>query len=187
MERAPSQTRLSLETLRPLLKPQPFTGQMWVDITFLLLIGALHSTILPAMFGRYILIDLMTPWLVCTFVAAPLFRSMVLGTFGALILETHTACPAGMYMTAFWVIMSVLWLTRSTLSWRHAFPWAVTLFAAELWVISFETFVMAVSEGSFHISFLETFHQCVRLVVSTVVGMTFAQRFMRDGIAEEAA
>lgn len=186
MERVPSQPRLSLASLKPLLRPHPYTALMWVDIFFLLLVGALHSTIIPSIFGRYAIVDLMTPWLVCTFVAAPLLRSIVLGTLGAFILETHAASPAGMYMTAYWVIMAALWLTRSTLSWRHAFPWAVTFFISELWVVIFETFVMAVSEGTFHLNFIQALHQCVRIGCATGIGMALSLRFMALGVGEES-
>lgn len=187
MERTSSHPRLSVASLKLLLKPQPYTGELSVDIIFLFLIGALHCTILPSLVGRYLLIDLMTPWLICTFVAAPLTHSIVLGILGALILETHSAAPAGMYMAAYWVIMAALWLTRSTLSWRHVFPWAVTFFVTELWVIAFETFVMAVSEGAFHFSFLQLVHQCLRLAVATLLGLALCRRFMSLGVGEETA
>lgn len=187
MERTSGHPRLSLASLKLLLKPQPYTGELSVDIIFLFLVGALHSTILPSVFGRYLLIDLMTPWLVCTFVAAPLTRSIVLAILGALILETHSAAPAGVYMVAYWAIMAALWLARSTLSWRHVFPWAVTFFVAELWVIAFETFVMAVNLGDFHFNPVQIVHQSLRLVVATLIGLALCRRFMSLGVGEETA
>jgi hypothetical protein len=187
MERTSGHPRLSLATLKLLLKPQPCTGESSVDIIFLFFVGALHSTILPSIFGRYLLIDLMTPWLVCTFVAAPLTRSIILAILGALILETHSATPAGLYIVAYWIIMAALWLARSTLSWRHVFPWAVTFFVSELWVIAFETFVMAVSEGVFQFNPIQMLNQCLRLGVATVFGLALCRRFMSLGVGEETA
>jgi hypothetical protein len=187
MERAVPQSRISLDTFKPLFHPKPYTGKLWVDLIFLLLLGALHSTVIPSIIGRYLSFDLMTPWLICTFVAAPLTHSVIVLMVASFILETHSACPAGMYMTAYWIIMAVIWLTRATLSWRHAFPWTVTMVVAQLWVILFEAFVKAVTAGTVHISFFDVWCQALRLITGTLFGMGLAQRFLREGLGEESS
>lgn len=185
MEHTLSRVREAAAQVRPWLVPRPASGKLALDVIFLLLVGALHHTVLPSLFGSVVLIDLMTPWLVTTFVASPLPRAIVTLIVGALILETHSAAPAGMYIAAYWVVCVALRLTRSTLSWRHAFPWLVTFLVAEAWVILFETFVMAVSEGQLQLSFGYVLSQLVRLAVSAFFGMLLSHRLMMMGIGEE--
>lgn len=185
MDTTTTRVRAAAHWLMPWVAVRPYTGKMPLDIIYLLLIGALHQTVLPSMVGGVMLVDLMTPWLVTTFVAAPLPRATVLGLLGALILETHSAAPAGLYICAYWVIAVVLRLTRTTLSWRHGFPWMVTFFVTEIWVISFETFVVAVSEGGFHFGFGYALAQIVRLLASTAFGMLLCQGIMAQGLNED--
>lgn len=185
MEDTFSRLRETAVHVRPWLVPRPASGKLYLDILFLLLVGALHHTILPSLFGSFVLIDLMTPWLVTTFVAAPLPRAIVTLIVGALVLETHSAAPAGMYIAAYWVICVALRLTRSTLSWRHAFPWLVTFIVAEAWVILFETFVMSVSEGQLRLSFGYVVAQLVRLAVAAFFGMLLSHRLMTIGVGED--
>ena len=187
MDATMSRVRVAAQWLRPWVALRPYTGQMPLDIIFLLVVGALHHTVLPSLIGGVMLVDLMTPWLVVTFVSAPLPRATVIGVLGSLILESHSAAPAGLYLCAYWVVAVVLRLTRSTLSWRHALPWMVTFLVTEIWVIAFETFVVSVSEGNFHFGFGYALAQMVRLVTSSAIGMLLCRRAMALGVGEEAA
>lgn len=175
-----SRLRGAFATLKPFLLPRPYTRRLWLDIVYLLVIGAVHHTVLPSFTRSLFVIDLMTPWIVATFVVASLPRAALLGALAALILETHSAAPAGLYLCTYWVIAVVLHLTRSTLSWRHIFPWLVTLAASELWVMVFESFVSGVNEGGVRFDPMHLAKQFLRLLASTVIGLFMAKRIIED-------
>jgi hypothetical protein len=173
---------------RPWLALRPASGRLPLDLVYLIIIGALHHTVLPTLVGHVLLVDLVTPWLVATFILAPLGRGALVGALGALIVELHSTAPVGLYLCAYWVVAVILRLTRSTLSWRHAFPWAVTFAAAELWVIGFESFVIGVSEGLTRFTVGYVIVQAARLCLSVLVGMLFARPYVFGrALVEEAA
>src|SRR5690349_2126210 len=126
MDQTLGRARAFFDWAKPWLSCKPYSGKFFIDVVYLVLIGAIHHTVLPDLVGGAVFLDLMTPWLVTIFVAAPPWYAALFGLLGSLILETHSAAPSGMYFCAYWVICVVLRLTRSTLSWRHAFPWMVT-------------------------------------------------------------
>ncbi len=191
----PSQLRRAGDAflrLREVMTPRPVTGKLWLDLVWLLVVGALHHAVLPTLTRlppvtrSTFLIDLMTPWLTITFVAAPLSRAALFALVGAMILETHSTAPSGLYITAYWVVAVVIRLTRSTLSWRHAFPWLVTLALAELWVMGFELFVSGVaglSDGP--LDFTMVAQMGLRFVLSTGIGMLLARRLMAEPLTPD--
>ena len=168
------------------LWPRPYTRRLWLDLVYLLLIGALHHTVLPSFTRHLFVIDLMTPWIVATFVVATLPGAILLGVVASLILETHSAAPAGLYLCAYWVVAVSLHLTRTTLSWRHLFPWVVTFAVSELWVMVFESFVSGVSVGAVHFDPVHLAKQGLRLLTSTVAGVLMARRIIDDDPWSEA-
>jgi hypothetical protein len=187
METTFSRVRVAMEGLRPYLRFRPHSGRLWLDLILLLVVGALHHTVLPSLTRSLVPIDLMTPWLVTVFVLETLPRAALLALFGALIVETHTAAPAGLYIVAYWVILVALYLTRGTLSWRHAFPWVVTFLLSQAWVIGFETFVLSVSSGGFPFGIKYVVSQVARLLISVPLGLLLCQHFMVSGLHEETA
>jgi hypothetical protein len=173
---------------RPWFALRPASGRLPLDLVYLIIIAALHHTVLPTLVGHVLLVDLVTPWLVATFVLAPLGRGALIGALGALIVELHSTSPVGLYLCAYWVIAVILRLTRSTLSWRHAFPWAVTFAAAEAWVIGFESFVIGVSEGFARFTLGYVVVQAARLGLAVLIGMLLARPYVFGrAMVEEAA
>ena len=176
-----------LAGFRGYLLPLPATGRLWLDLVYLIVVGAVHFTVFPSLTQSFFVVDLMTPWIVVTMIAQPFPRGALIGAVGALVLETHSVAPAGIYITAFWVIGVVVNLTKSTLSWRHVFPWFVTLVLAEIWVMAFESFVQGIYDtggtmlrfGPAHLA-----HESFRLVFSTAFGLLIAHRFMRADLSE---
>lgn len=188
MELTYSRLRLAAAQLGPFLRSiGPHSGRLWLDLVLLLVVGALHHTVIPSLTGSLVPVDLMTPWLVTALVLETLPRGALLAAVAAMILETHTAAPAGLYLCAYWVVAVTLYLTRSTLSWRHAFPWLVTFFVSQLWVIVFETFVIAVSAGSLVLELSYVAAQTARLLFGILIGMVLCRRFMNSDVSEEAA
>ncbi len=169
----------------PHLRLRPYSGKLWLDVICLLVVGALHFTIIPTVTGSWLAVDVMTPWLVTVFVVEKLPRAALIGLVGSIILETHSSTPAGMYVCAYWVMLCVLQLTRATLSWRHIFPWVVTYLVTEIWVIGFETFVGAVYESGYQFDWKFLSGQIARVVAAMLIGLVLSHRFRTLGIAEE--
>ncbi len=187
METTLSRVKFALSAARPWLRFRPHSGRLWLDLIYLLIVGALHFTMIPTLTGSWLPIDLMTPWLITCFVSEPLPRGALLGLAGAIILETHSAAPAGLYVCAYWVIATVLYFTRFTLSWRHIFPWVVTFFLGEIWVVGFETFVGAVNEGGYQFDWKFVLAQIARVLAAVALGLLLSHRVRLSGVAEEVA
>jgi hypothetical protein len=177
----------AVETVLPHLRFRPISGKLWLDALCLLVVGALHFTIIPTVTGSWLAVDVMTPWLITVFVVEKLPRAALIGFIGSIILETHSTTPAGMYLCSYWVMLCVLQLTRATLSWRHLFPWVVTFLLGEIWVIGFETFVGAVYESGYQFDWKFFSAKLARVLASMLIGLALSHRFRTLGLAEEEA
>jgi len=176
LERRDAFTRMRRNLRKWRLKPN--TGSLSKDLVFLLIIGFVQITILPYLFGSLGYVDLITPWLVITFIRQKSLQGHILALVGALILETRLAVPAGLYICAYWILANVIFLVRPALSWRYKTPWLVSYALASLWVILFEVFV---------INFLQTAslhqpayiaQQVVRFLVTISFGMYLSREWM---------
>ena len=185
MDQTLGRLRTAWIQVKPLLSFSPVSGYLWLDTIMLLLVGTLHHTLLPSITHGVFAIDLMTPWLVTTLVCETLPRGLFLAGIGALILETHSATPAGFYLCTYWVIAVAIHLTRGTLSWRHAMPWAFTFGLSQLWVVFFATFVLAVNAGSSIFTWMYLRVQCETLLTGIALGMLFCHRYLGTGIKGE--
>ncbi len=174
-----------VETVLPHLKFRPASGKLWLDALCLLIVGALHFTIIPTLTGSWLAVDVMTPWLVTVFVVEKLPRAAFIGLVGSIVLETQSSTTAGMYVCAYWVTLCVLQLTRATLSWRHIFPWVVTYLLSAIWVIGFETFVGAVYESGYQFDAKFLTAQFARVLAAMLIGLILSHRFRTLGLAEE--
>lgn len=162
----------------------PHTGRLWLDIVLLFACALLQHAILPTATRGLVPIDLMTPWLVIGFVQQPLLRSLVLLVIGALLVELHSAIPAGLYIAALWVVCATIMLFRSSLSWWHAFPWVVTFALSELWIVAFESFAHSISAGGWTLGPLDIGREALRILLSVGLGMILCQRFLHAHYVE---
>jgi hypothetical protein len=157
---------------------RPNCGVLWADIMWLLVVGAIDTHILPSLTDGILPFNLMTPWLVVTFIVSPSYVAFIMLLIGSLLLETSSGAPRGLYMTAYWVIFAVLTLSRKTLSWRHAVPWLVTFFFSSFFVSNFETLLIFLRQDPAQLDFFHFAKQTIRVSLSVIVGMTFAQPWM---------
>ena len=185
MEESTSALRSVARAIRPYLMFRPYTGHLWLDILLLLLVSAMHFTIFPTIIGKIVLVDLLTPWLLTYFISAPFKKSLVIGVLTALIMETHTSAPAGMYLSLYWVALVTLWLIRVSLSWRHTFPWLVTFAAGELWIVFSEFFVHSVTLSAVSLTLTDLVEYFARIAFAVGAGMIFSTRVRREGILED--
>lgn len=157
---------------------RPSTGVLWADLLWIVVVAALDNHILPSITASAIPFMLMTPWLVITFVVAPVPTAFLTLLVGCLAVETSTAAPRGMYATAYWIIFATLCLSRKTLSWRHAVPWVVTFFFASFFVSNFETLLIFLRQNPDQLDFFHFAKQVIRVTLCVIVGMSLAQPWM---------
>jgi hypothetical protein len=185
IDESTSTLRLVARAVRPYIMFRPYTGHLWIDFLLLLLISALHFTILPTFLGKIVLVDLLTPWLLTYFISAPFKKSLAIGIVTALIVETHTSAPAGMYLSLYWVALVTLWLIRVSLSWRHTFPWVMTFAAGEIWIVFSEFFVHSVTLSAVSVTLTDLVEYLARIAFAVGAGMLFSSRVRREGVMED--
>lgn len=168
----------------PELKLRPNTGRLWHDILFLLIVAVLQIFILPSLFGKRLVIDLLTPWLAISFVRQHALQATVLALVGACVLEMHDAVPAGMYIVIYWIMCNVIINMRLTLSWRHSIPWLVMYSLCSVWVIFFEAFVTILKVGVDALDLQYWWYQLIRVAISMAIGMYLCREWL-DFNAEE--
>jgi hypothetical protein len=169
-----------LDRLRALpryFKIRPNTGKLWLDCVYLTFLVAVQFTIFPSLFGEFILVDVVTPWLVYSFVRTPNYKFITLALVATLALETHNAGPRGLYFCIYWVIGAVIFLMRETLSWRHFVPWLFTFADAEIWLVLFEGLVIGLSRDSSQLNAAYCFAQFLRIIIATSFGAFLVQYF----------
>lgn len=157
---------------------RPCTGYWWADIFWLLVVANLNQQILPAIFGSHIPIDILTPWLVISFIVGSPLQAFLMWFLGSMFLETTGSVPKGLYLCAYWIILSVLMLSRRTLSWKLVIPWLVTFFLSSFWISFFEMLMVSLRQDSKQLDFGYFFSEMVRIFLSCLIGMAMAQSWM---------
>jgi|GEM_PF-1028887 len=179
------QSRINWEKIAFYLYPRPYSGRIWLDMIYLLLIAALEQAVFPKGLFGYIPVDLVGPWLIASIILQPFYGAIIQVLIGAWFLETSTVAPAGMYLCAYLVFTIVIHLVRNSLSWRHRVPWAVTVSLAMLWIVVFEAFVIAVTRNPQQLGFEYCLSQFARLAISTGIGYLLALDWIRSRHLEE--
>lgn len=168
---------------------RPCTGTWWADILWLSVIAALNQHIIPSIFGNSIPLDVLTPWLVISFVVGSPLQVFLMWLVGSMFIETSVNAPKGLYLCGYWIILSVLLLARRTLSWKLVIPWLVTFFLASFWISNFETLMVFLRQDAKQLDFWYFFSQMIRIFLSCVIGMSMAQpwmvRFKGDHVRRE--
>ncbi len=176
LERRDALTRLR-RTLRK-WRPRPNTGSLTKDLIFLLIIAFIQITVLPYLFGSLGYLDLITPWLVITFIRQRPLQGTIHVIVAALVLETRLAVPAGLYICAYWILANVIFTVRPALSWRYKTPWLVSYATATLWVMLFELFVINFLQTASLSQPVYIAQQVVRFLVSISFGMYLSREWM---------
>jgi hypothetical protein len=157
------------------LWPRPDCGNYLLDLAHLLMLAAIEQSVIPYNVLGVFRIDLITPWLLVTFVLAPLRKTLPLAIIAGVIQETRSTAPAGLYISAYWSAAIALSYIRHTLSWRHTGPWAVTIVCGMTWVAAFETLVIALTQDPGRIGIRYVTEQLLRIVIATAIGVTLSQ------------
>ena len=157
---------------------RPNTGSFLKDVLFLLVVIFLQVTITYSILGSFGAVDLITPWVVITAIRQRALQATLLGGMAGFVLETRLAVPAGLYVSAYWILVSVLVQVRGALSWRYKTSWFVSYVLATLWLICFEGFVVNFQESGqiFSLDFVGA--SILKLLVAAGYGMYLSQEWM---------
>ena len=158
--------------------PRPNTTSLTKNLIFLLLIAFIQTTILPYLFGMFGYLDILTPWLVISFIRQKPLQATFLALVGAIVLETRLAVPAGLYICAYWMLANIIILARPALSWRYKTPWLVSYALAALWIMLFELFVINFLQAASVIQPAFIVQQSIRLLVAVSFGMYLSREWM---------
>ena len=114
-----------------ILSYSPGSSSLSSDFAFLTVLGFLQLTVLQVSAIHPIVVDLMTPAIALLSVTNPLKRALPLSIFAALLLETHTAVPFGLYFCSYWVITVTISLVKAHISWRQVSSWVYVVLSVQ--------------------------------------------------------
>jgi hypothetical protein len=158
---------------------KPCTGFWWADLIWVSVVFTLHQHVLPALISPSIPIDLITPWLVVSFVVGSPLQVVSMWLVCSMFLETSSTAPKGTYLCAYWISMCVILISRKTLSWKLTIPWFVTILLTAFFVCFFETLMVFIRQDAKQLGFFYFFSQFLRIILICLVGMSLAVPWMR--------
>lgn len=101
----------------------------------LLPLAVLQLAVLPTLLPVF---DLLTVWVIVNAITLGLRHSLLIAALVALILETHTVAPLGLYFCAYWSLIISIHLFKGIVAWNIKLSWLFTVALGELWVILLE-------------------------------------------------
>jgi hypothetical protein len=159
--------------LKTMLLPELRRTTLRGDLLRLLLLLALDLAVVNNLSPAH-LIDLTSAGLTFFFISRPAPRSLLLLLVAAITLEQHSSMPAGTYICAYLIAMTVLILMRQEVAWRSYFPWLVSFASVQAWVVGFEFLVYLVKDPSFFAhNFAFICSQSLRIASSVLIGSLF--------------
>ena len=76
-------------------------SRLYVQLLMLVLLAVVQLSLLPALSAGYVVSNIITVWVVCNAVFLRLPRALLLALLSALLLETHSSVPVGLYLCAY--------------------------------------------------------------------------------------
>lgn len=169
IERADFRTKLI--DLFERFRPRPNTGSLLQDISFLLMIIFVQTSVLPKLLPRDLHLDLMTAWLLITFINQKFFPAITLAVIGATALEMRSAVPSGLYVSAYCILLAIIHQIKPKLFWRHQLPWIIIFALASLWISLFESLVVYIISGAATMTWNYWLSVIFRIIVVTTFGI----------------
>ncbi len=147
-------------------KVRPDSGKLWLDIIYLCFVAAIQFVVDGSLLGRVADIDFITPWLVINWIRMPLAKSMLMAAVGALIIETHSSAPMGLYFSGFFSAVIAITLLKDSISWIYLMPWVSTVAAVCGFAVLLETLAIVLGRDSGQINYWYFFSQFSRLLIA---------------------
>lgn len=118
-------------------------SRFYLQLLALVPLVVLQLGILPAMLEDYVICNVITVWLVINAVLLHLPQAMALALLSALLWETHSTAPLGLYLCAYSMLVGALHLVKGLVAWNMRSAWLAVIAAAELWLLVLENFAVA--------------------------------------------
>jgi hypothetical protein len=151
--------------------PRPFGANPWIDVGYIAAITILQTAILPTFLPKQLVTDLLTPWLAVAVVLLPTHRAIPLILLSALLIETRSAAPAGLYITAYWILGTVVTLSRNAISWNNRAPWLSLVIFSEVWIFGAEYLVALLAGQEASMDYRLYLYQAARIAMSAFFGL----------------
>ena len=119
-------------------------SKTYLQLLMLMLSAVLQLAILPHLLPGYLLCNLLTVWVVVSAVLLRLAPAMAIALFAALLLETHSAVPRGLYLCAYGTLIGVLHMSKGLVMWNLHSAWLAVMVTAELWLLLWESIAVNV-------------------------------------------
>ena len=118
-------------------------SRFYLQLLALIPLVVLQLGILPALLAGYVVCNVLTIWVVLNAVLLRLPHALTLALLLALLLETHSTAPRGLYLCAYGTLVGALHLVRGLVTWNRCSAWLAVIAAAELWLLVWENVAVA--------------------------------------------
>lgn len=162
----------------PEFRFKPHTGRLWLDLVYLLVLVAFEVSILKSLTGPFLVIDLVTPWLVTSIIQKRAGSATLVMFVAAMIQEAQSSLPSGTLICAYWIITNVIVQVRPALSWRSMTPWLVIFASSSLFVTIFQLMINVMISGLGDINFLRIIQLFIQVLISVIFGLTLCRQWM---------
>ena len=113
-------------------------SKIYLQLLVLVPLAVLQVAILPRLLPGYVLCNLLTVWVVVSTVLLRLAPAIAIALLAALLLETHSAVPRGLYFCAYGTLVGVLHMSKGLVTWNLRGAWLAVIVSAELWLLLLE-------------------------------------------------
>ena len=118
-------------------------SKIYLQLLALVPLVVLQLSVLPKLLGGYVICNVITVWVVVNAVLLRLPPVLTLALLLALLLETHSTSPFGLYLCGYGILVGVLHLIKGLLAWNRYSAWLVVIAGAELWLLVLENVALA--------------------------------------------
>jgi len=155
--------------------PKPFSGSEGADYLYLIILATLQTAILPTLLPDYLMIDILTPWITLVFICKKSSSAVIQGFLAAILIETHSATPAGLYICSYWILGTAVTLLRGSMAWHSRVSWVSLIILAQSWVFVTEFFVSFIESQALPTDIYFYIGQGFRIIFAAVFGMFLFQ------------
>ena len=135
-------------------------------ILLLVPLAVTQLMLLPMLFpAGLVVVDLLTVAVVINAVVLPLSQGLVIALLSALLIETHSIVPAGIYFCAYTVLVVVIHTFKGIVIWHLIGSWLVVFLLAELWLLALLTLAIDVSA----VEIVPYLGKCLLAVIGTAI------------------
>lgn len=129
-------------------------------------LAVIQLMLLPMLFpAGLVVVDLLTIAVVINAVVLPLSQGLVIALLSALLIETHTIVPAGIYFCAYTVLVVVIRRFKGVVIWNLIGSWLVVFLLAELWLLALLTLAIDLSA----VEIVPYLGKCLLAVIGTAI------------------